>query len=482
MPVPKILTPSSWDIRRRSRFLNASVVAMACLSAGLTFVDAPEVIKALVLLLIIALSYLLLRQIDFAVTQTTAALNNMPHALCMFDAKKRLVLCNDLYIEMYKLPPELRPPWATHDALIAHRISSGLLVTERVADPIANKLAQLKEHSTSEVSRRIDQLTDGREILVTRRPLVGNGWVATHEDITERRQFEKQRDALASQEARRAAVEAAISTFRERVADALKVVSDGSQGMKTTASSLFRSSEQTSEGVQGVVKASQAASINVESAAAATDQMSASIREISTQINQAAHVVSSAVNTTKVTHGTFVELTRSAERIGAIVKLIQQIAEQTNLLGLNATIEAARAGTAGRGFGVVASEVKSLAVQTAKATEEIASQIEALQVSARDAVTAMGSIEECMNDIHAYTSGVASSVEEQNVATGGIFTHVATAAQETAKIVAMLNDVTAAAVATRASAENLLAASQADQDAVASMQEEIEGFLHKVAL
>jgi methyl-accepting chemotaxis protein len=312
--------------------------------------------------------------------------------------------------------------------------------------------------------------------------LVGNGWVATHEDITERRQFEKQREALASQEARRAAVEAAISAFRERVADALKVVSDGSQGMKTTASSLFRSSEQTSEGVQGVVKASQAASINVESAAAATDQMSASIREISAQINQAAHVVSSAVNTTKVTHGTFVELTRSAERIGAIVKLIQQIAEQTNLLGLNATIEAARAGAAGRGFGVVASEVKSLAVQTAKATEEIASQIEALQISARDAVAAMGSIEECMNDIHAYTAGVASSVEEQNVATGGIFMNVATAAQETAKIVAMLNDVTAAAVATRASAENLLAASQADQNAVASMQEEIEGFLHKVAL
>jgi methyl-accepting chemotaxis protein len=193
-------------------------------------------------------------------------------------------------------------------------------------------------------------------------------------------------------------------------------------------------------------------------------------------------VVSSAVNTTKVAHDTFVELTHSAERIGAIVKLIQQIAEQTNLLGLNATIEAARAGVAGRGFGVVASEVKSLAVQTAKATEEIASQIDALQVSARDAVTAMGSIEECMNDIHAYTSGVASSVEQQNVATGGIFTNVATAAQETAKIVAMLNEVTAAAVATRASAENLLAASQADQNAVASMQEEIEGFLQKVAL
>jgi methyl-accepting chemotaxis protein len=482
MLIPKILTPSSWGVRQRSRVLNASIIAMVCLSAVLTFVDAPEPVKGCALLAILALSYLLTRQFDVAVTQTTAALNNMPHALCMFDAKKRLVLCNDLYIQLYRLPPELRPPRATHDALIAHRIASGLLATESSDDPVANKLAELQGHSTTDVSRRVDKLTDGREILVTRRPLAGNGWVATHEDITERRQFERQREALASQEARRTAVEAAISTFRERVSDALKVVSDGTQDLKTTARGLFRSSEQTSEGVHGVVKASQAASANVENAAAATDQMSASIREISDQINQAASVVRSAVNTTKVAHETFVELTRSAERIGAIVKLIQEIAEQTNLLGLNATIEAARAGAAGRGFGVVASEVKSLAVQTAKATEDIASQIEALQVSAHDAVKAIGSIEDCMNDIHAYTTGVATSVEEQSVATSGIFTNVATAAQETAKIVAMLNEVTAAAVATRASAENLLAASKADQRAVASMQEEIEGFLHKVAI
>jgi methyl-accepting chemotaxis protein len=174
-------------------------------------------------------------------------------------------------------------------------------------------------------------------------------------------------------------------------------------------------------------------------------------------------------------------LKHSSGEIGNVVSVIAAIAKQTNLLALNAKIEAARAGSAGRGFGVVASEVKSLAVQTAKATEEIAGQIEALQVSARAAVQAIGSIEQSMNDIHAYTSGVATSVEEQSMATNGIFVNVATAAEETAKIVAMLNDVTAAAVATRGSAENLLAASQADQNAVASMQEEIEDFLHKVA-
>src|SRR6187431_2993771 len=141
MPVPKILTPSSWGIRRRSQFLNASIVAMACLSAGLTFVDVSDVLKTSALLVIIALAYLLARQFDFAVTQTTAALNNMPHGLCMFDSKKRLVLCNELYAEMYKLPPELTQPGTTHNALITHRISSGMLVTENAENPVASKLA-----------------------------------------------------------------------------------------------------------------------------------------------------------------------------------------------------------------------------------------------------------------------------------------------------------------------------------------------------
>src|SRR5438034_7111704 len=189
-----------------------------------------------------------------------------------------------------------------------------------------------------------------------------------------------------------------------------------------------------------------------------------------------------AVGQARVTNDRVSELSKAAGRIGDVVELINTIAEQTNLLALNATIEAARAGEAGRGFAVVASEVKSLAVQTAKATEEIASQILAVQGSTTTAVGAIRNIAGRMKEISSYTTAVAASVEQQNAATSEISDNVAGAAAGTGTMAAVLSDVAGAATATRSSAETVLSASRSVENAVAKLRGEVETFLGKVAV
>jgi methyl-accepting chemotaxis protein len=165
-----------------------------------------------------------------------------------------------------------------------------------------------------------------------------------------------------------------------------------------------------------------------------------------------------------------------------VVKLIRNIAGQTNLLALNATIEAARAGEAGKGFAVVASEVKSLAVQTAKATEDIASHILAVQESTSGAVEAIRQIAARMQEINGNTTAVAVSVEQQNLATGEISRSVTSAAEGTNHVVAVLGEVAGAATQTRSSAEVVRDASEAVERAVADLRLEVGDFLGKVAV
>jgi methyl-accepting chemotaxis protein len=396
-----------------------------------------------------------------------AALNNMSQGLCMFDDQKRLIVCNERYASMYALPFDLRQPGTMHEAIIKHRVSSGLLASDKPGDAVDQTLAALNKHSTDKVSSRIDRLTDGRLIKVTRDPLPGGGWVAIHEDVTER--------------AHRHSIDTAISSFRERVESVLESVNDCTRTMKVTATDLFGSSEQTSLRAKGILQASLGASASVENAATATAQMSSSAQEIGQQIDQTTKIVSSAVSKVKATNDQFAGLSNAAQKIGDVINLIRQISGQTNLLALNATIEAARAGQAGRGFAVVASEVKSLALQTGKATEEVAEQISAVQASTRGAIQAVGSIEECIGEISTYTLAVAGSIEEQGNATTEISENVANAAQQTTKIAAVLGKVADAAVETRASAQIVLTASESVEDAVESLRREIETFLSDVA-
>ncbi len=287
---------------------------------------------------------------------------------------------------------------------------------------------------------------------------------------------------MKDQEARRATVEAALASFRERVESVLGVVTSGVSAMRDTANGLFGSSEQTSQRTTAAVDASNEASANVETAAAAASELTSSIGEIGAQLSRTMEVVRAAVGEAETTNSQITGLAEAAQKIGDVVKLIRDIAGQTNLLALNATIEAARAGESGRGFAVVASEVKSLAVQTAKATEEIAAQIQAVQGSTAGAVEAIGGIAERMREISAYTSAVAAAVEQQNAATSEISHNVTSAAQGTVTAVSVLGEVAGAATATRTSAQTVLNASKSVESAVANLRGEVETFLGKVAV
>jgi methyl-accepting chemotaxis protein len=230
------------------------------------------------------------------------------------------------------------------------------------------------------------------------------------------------------------------------------------------------------------VQTSHATSASVQSTAVAAEELSHSISEIGRQLSQTSDVVRVAVDEARVTNQDIGLLAQAAQKIGDITKLIRNIAAQTNLLALNATIEAARAGEAGRGFAVVAAEVKSLAVQTAAATEEISSQIAEVQNSTGRAVGAIGRITQRMQEIDNYASTVSSSVQQQSAATSEISQNVTGAADSAKQIAAVLSDLAGTAIETRQSAHNTLTASESVEKAAAEIRIEVERFLAKVAV
>jgi methyl-accepting chemotaxis protein len=215
--------------------------------------------------------------------------------------------------------------------------------------------------------------------------------------------------------------------------------------------------------------------------ASSAEELSSSIGNINRELKGAATLVQTAVVEARTMNDEIAALAGSAREIGAVVKLIRSIAGQTNLLALNATIEAARAGEAGRGFSVVAAEVKSLSVQTAKAAEQIVGQIASVQTAMGAAVQAIGRNTERMQEINRSTETISDAIAQQSAATGEIAQNITGATDEAARITSALSDVSGAATDTRSSAQTVLASSQSVESAARQLRERVERFLAQVA-
>jgi methyl-accepting chemotaxis protein len=237
-------------------------------------------------------------------------------------------------------------------------------------------------------------------------------------------------------------------------------VAGASEELNTTSQQITANSEETSAQADVVSKAAQAVSQNLQTVATGAEEMGVSIKEIAKNATEAARVATSAVKVAETTTATVSKLGESSTEIGQVIKVITSIAQQTNLLALNATIEAARAGEAGKGFAVVANEVKELAKETAKATEDISRKIEAIQTDTKAAVEAIASISGVINQINDISSTIATAVEEQNATTNEMVRNVSEAAHGSGEITSNIAGVAEAAQGTTHGASDTQKASQ----------------------
>ncbi len=292
------------------------------------------------------------------------------------------------------------------------------------------------------------------------------------ERLRQRQQAEQER-----QIERGKRMEAAVTAFDRMITEVVGSVSSAATELQSTAQSLSATAEETSQQSNAVAAASEQMTQNVQTVASATEELSSSIREIGNQVAESTRIVGAAVTQAEDTNAKVKTLAEAAQKIGAVVTLINEIAGQTNLLALNATIEAARAGEAGKGFAVVASEVKNLATQTAKATEEIAGQVRAIQDATDTSAQAIESIAQTINRVNEISTAIASAVEEQGAATQEIARNVQEASTGTAEVSNNISGVTQASQQTSAGSTQVLSAAGELARNGEKLKQEVETFL-----